>query len=59
MTKELQALRLEYRSYAKGSSGKTAGTSFDGLVQVLDKIVELKNAMRKADCKIPPRPSSR
>ncbi len=59
MTKELKALRLEYHSYSGNSSGKSGGKSFDELTNILDRIVELKNAMRKAECKIPPRPNSR
>ena len=59
MTKELQALRLEYHSYAANSSAKSGGKSFDDLTKILDRIVELKNAMRKSECKIPPRSNSR
>ncbi len=59
MTKELQALRLEYRTHTTGVSGRSAETSFDGLVKILDRIVEIKSAMRKANCKIPPRTNSR
>ncbi len=57
MTKELQALRLEYHSYATNSSGKSGGKSFDDLTKILDRIVELKNAMRKSECKIPRGPT--
>lgn len=59
MTKELQALRLEYHTHTTGASGRSAETSFDGLVKILDRIVEIKSAMRKANCKIPHRSNSR
>jgi hypothetical protein len=59
MTKELQALRLEYRTHTAGASGGSVETSFDSLVKILDRIVEIKSAMRKANCKIPPRTNSR
>jgi len=60
MAKELQALRLEYHAYSTAASGRSGGTTFDDLTKILDRIVELKNAMRKAGCpKIPPRSNSR
>ncbi len=55
MTKELEHLRAEYREYANGTSIKSDPVTFEGLCEILDKIVELKNAMRKSDCKISPR----
>jgi hypothetical protein len=53
--KELAALRLEYETYANSPSGKSGGITFDGLVEILDKIVALETQMRKAECKVPPR----
>ena len=55
MTKELEQLREEYRTYANSTSTKSDAVTFEGLCEILDKIVELKNAMRKSSCKIPPR----
>lgn len=56
MTKELEQLRAEYREYAHGGSTKSGAVTFEGLCEVLDKIVELKNAIRKScpKTKIPP-----
>jgi hypothetical protein len=53
LTKELNRLRIEYKEYA----GKTdkAGIAFDGLTEILDKIVKLKAEIRKNCDKIPPR----
>jgi|WetSurSiteA1Bulk_404760.scaffolds.fasta_scaffold244723_1 hypothetical protein len=53
--KELAELRLEYQTYANSHSAKSGGITFDGLVEILDKIVALEAEMRKADCKVPPR----
>jgi hypothetical protein len=53
LTKELNRLRLEYKEYA-AKTGK-AGVTFDGLTEILDKIVKLKAEMRKNCKKIPPR----
>jgi hypothetical protein len=55
MTKELAELRIEYTTYAETKSSKSDSVTFEGLCEILDKIVELKNAMRKAGCKVPPR----
>ena len=56
MTKELYQLRLEYHQLVNGPDAKSRRITFDELVQVLDKIVDLKNRMRRSNCKIPPRP---
>jgi len=53
--KELAALRLEYETYANSPSAKSGGITFEGLVEILDKIVDLETEMRKANCKVPPR----
>ncbi len=53
--KELAELRLEYQTYANSPSAKSGGITFDGLVEILDKIVVLETEMRKASCKVPPR----
>ena len=58
MSKELLALRQEYHSYADRSDKGKA--TFEELTKILDQIVELKNAMRKAACpSIPERSSSK
>lgn len=57
MKRELARLRLEYHTYATRSSEASGPITFDGLVEILDKIVALKNEMRQSNCKkIPPRP---
>ncbi len=53
--KELVELRTEYQSYANNPSAKPGGITFDGLVEILDKIVALETEMRKANCKVAPR----
>ncbi|MGB6068622.1 MAG: hypothetical protein WBG50_27755 [Desulfomonilaceae bacterium] len=53
--RELAELRLEYQTYANSPSAKSGGITFDGLVEILDKIVALQSEMRKANCKVPPR----
>ena len=55
MTKELGELRMEYTTYAETSSSRSDLLTFEGLCEILDKIVELKNAMIKAGCRVPPR----
>ncbi len=55
MTKELEDLRIEYRTYADNNRTKSDSATFEGLCEILDKIVELKNTMRKAGCKVPAR----
>lgn len=55
MTKELGQLRDDYRTYADSASTKSGAITFEGLCEILDKIVELKNVMRKSGCKVPPR----
>jgi len=58
MTKKLGRLRLEYHHYVTNPQKKANDFTFDGLVEILDKIVELKAEMQKTNCKIPPRPKS-
>ncbi len=53
MQKEIEELRLEYHTYATGGEDAQEKPTFEGLVEVLDKIVELKRAMRESNCKIP------
>jgi hypothetical protein len=56
MTQDLARLRQEYHQYVNGKSKDSAEITFDGLVTILDKIVDLKNEMRKLNkCPIPPR----
>ncbi len=60
MTKELEQLRLEYQTYARSPSARSGGVTFEQLVEILDRIVELKAAMIKLPkCKIPERNSPR
>jgi hypothetical protein len=55
LTKELYQLRLQYHRLVNNRDAKTRA-GFDELVEVLDKIVDLKNQMRKSNCEIPLRP---
>ena len=55
MSKELGELRVEYTAYAEANSSRSDLVTFEGLCEILDKIVALKNAMIKADCRVPPR----
>jgi hypothetical protein len=56
MTQELSRLRQDYHKYATTPPSDGAAITFDGLAAILDKIVALKNDMRKSpNCKIPPR----
>jgi len=55
MTRDLARLRTEYHAYVTSPAAKDGGITFDDLTQVVDKIVDLKNDMRKAGCKIRPR----
>ncbi len=55
MTRELEELRSEYTAYAENNSSKTDSVTFEGLCEILDKIVALKNAMIKAGCQVPSR----
>lgn len=57
MAKELQKLRREYHELVNHPTLEKGDLSFEEITERLDKIVELKNKMRKAACKkIPPRP---
>lgn len=56
MTKELRRLRVEYHEFVTGPGAENDNKSFEELTDKLDKIVDLKNEMRKASCEIPPRP---
>lgn len=58
MTRRLARLRLEYRNYVTSPQKKAGDITFDGLAEILDKIVALKAEMQKVNCKIPPRPNS-
>jgi hypothetical protein len=54
LAKQLNSLRLEYKEYAAKTD--KASITFDGLTEILDKIVKVKGEMSKAGCKkIPPR----
>jgi hypothetical protein len=57
MIKELEQLRAEYLEYANGGVNKSDAVTFEGLCEILDKIIESKNAISKAcpRTKIPPR----
>jgi hypothetical protein len=57
MARKLDRLRLEYHEYVSNRPPTAGEPDFDELTEKLDEIVELKNAMRKANCrKIPDRP---
>lgn len=58
LNKELGRLRLSYHKQAQGALSPNGAISFDDLAAILDKIVELKNSMRRLDCDIPPRHKS-
>ena len=58
MQKELAELRAEYQDYATVEGPKREGVKFDKLVEILDKIIELKRTMTAAQCPIPPRKRS-
>lgn len=56
MKKELVQLRTEYHEYVTtGKAGKSDGVQFDKLVEILDRIIDLKRQMRESNCKIPNR----
>lgn len=55
LTRELNRLRLEYHQEAINRAS-TDGATFEKITEKLDKIIEVKDAMQKANCKIPPRP---
>lgn len=57
MAKELQKLRREYHEFVTHPTLEKGELTFEAITDRLDKIVALKNKMRKAACKkIPPRP---
>jgi hypothetical protein len=55
MQKELSELRREYHEYATTAPGSPEKISFNRLVELLDKIIEVKRAMTESNCKVPPR----
>jgi len=55
MKKELAELRREYHEYATTAPGSPEKISFDRLAELLDKIIELKRAMKEVNCEPPPR----
>jgi hypothetical protein len=57
MNKELARLRMEYHRQASASS-RSGSVSFEELAVILDKIVELKDSMRKLNCEIRARPKT-
>jgi hypothetical protein len=60
MQKELAQLRAEYHEYVTVEGPKSGGVKFERLVEILDKIIELKRAMTSAQpqCPIPSRKRS-
>jgi hypothetical protein len=58
MNKELARLRMEYHRQAASASSRTGSVSFEELAVILDKIVELKDSMRKLNCEIRARPKT-
>lgn len=56
MKRELSQLRREYHHYATAKGdGSGEAAKFDKLVEILDKIVEIKREMTAEKCQIPPR----
>jgi hypothetical protein len=55
LNKELGRLRLHYHKQAQEAGSGTGAVSFDELTAILDRIVDLKNSMRRLNCDIPPR----
>jgi hypothetical protein len=59
MKQELARLRVDYHKYVSSSGKGTGEITFEGLAEILDKIVALKAEMRKIDdCPPPPRPKN-
>jgi len=56
LEKDLARLRQEYREFVSSPKKDGNTLSFEEIASRLDKIVEIKNEMRKKGCKIPPRP---
>jgi hypothetical protein len=53
MQRELVELRREYHTYAKrDGENRQESVKFDILVEILDKIIDLKRSMRAVNCKI-------
>jgi len=56
LTRELNRLRLEYHQVALNRASSDDKTTFEQIAEKIDKIIEVKDALQKANCKIPPRP---
>lgn len=54
-TRDLERLRQDYHKYATSASAQGMPVTFDGLVAILDKIIDLKREMEKLNCPVPPR----
>lgn len=55
LNKELGRLRLHYHKQAQEVLSKTGTVGFQELTATLDRIVDLKNSMRRLNCEIPSR----
>jgi hypothetical protein len=55
MRKELAEMRREYHEYANSGREDFEPVFFEKLIEILDKIIELKRVMRESNCKIPSR----
>jgi hypothetical protein len=55
MTRDLAKLRQKYVDYVHWTVDDSETVTFEGLVAILDEIIEMKNKMRAENCKIPPR----
>lgn len=56
LEKDLAVARKEFRDFVSTPKKDGTGKAFEDVAAKLDKIVDVKNAMRKNGCKIPPRP---
>ncbi len=55
MSQELAKLRQHYVDYVHWAADDSETVTFEGLVEILDEIIKVKNQMRNENCKIPPR----
>ncbi|MFH1116892.1 MAG: hypothetical protein V1792_23495 [Pseudomonadota bacterium] len=55
LEKDLARLRKEFHRFASTSGKDGTSITFEDIAEKLDKIVDIKNEMRKKGCKIPPR----
>jgi hypothetical protein len=56
LEKDLALLRKEFREFVSTPKKDGSAKTFEEVAAKLDKIVDIKNEMRKKGCKIPHRP---